>query len=145
MNGIEKIEKVETAVSADKKAYAFRKLGAIDIAPMCKILGKIGITEFSKCFESETVLNLIKSMKDKDAAQVADIAGLQVILEIANIVIRHIPEIEKDIFALLANVSGWSVEAVKGLDITTFTEMVIDFIKKPEFKDFIGVVSKLFK
>lgn len=140
-----KIEKIETAVIADNKAYTFRKLGAVDIAPMCKILGKIGITEFSKCFESETVLNLIKSMKDKDAAQVADIAGLQVVLEIVNIIVCHIPEIDKDIFTLLANVSGWSVEAVKALDITTFTEMVIDFIKKPEFKDFIGVVSKLFK
>lgn len=134
------IEKVETA----EKAYTFRKLGALDVAPMCKIIGKIGITEFGKCFESETVLNLIKQMKDKNAAQVQDIAGLQVVLEMANIIVCHIPEVEKDIFALLASVSGLTVETIKGFDLVTFTEMVIDFIKKPEFKDFIGVVSKLF-
>ena len=139
------IERVETAETADKKAYTFRKLGALDVAPMCKIIGKIGITEFSKCFESESVLNLIKQMKDKDAAQIQDIAGLQVVLEIANIIVCHIPEVEKDIFALLANVSGLTVETVKEFDLVTFTEMVIDFIKKPEFKDFIGVVSKLFR
>ncbi len=80
------IEKVETA----EKAYTFRKLGALDVAPMCKIIGKIGITEFGKCFESETVLNLIKQMKDKNAAQVQDIAGLQVVLEMANIIVCHI-------------------------------------------------------
>lgn len=135
------IEKVETA----EKAYTFRKLGALDVAPMCKIIGKIGITEFGKCFESETVLNLIKQMKDKNAAQVQDIAGLQIVLEIVNIIVSHIPEVEKDIFALLASVSGLTVETVKGFDLVTFTEMLIDFVKKPEFKDFIGVVSKLFR
>jgi hypothetical protein len=36
------------------------------------------------------------------------------------------------------------VEEVGKLDFPTFTEMVIDFVKKPEFRDFIKVVSKLF-
>lgn len=138
------IEKVETAETVEK-AYTFRKLGALDVAPMCKIIGKIGITEFGKCFESETVLNLIKQMKDKSATQVQDIAGLQVVLEMANIIVCHIPEVEKDIFALLASVSGLTVETIKAFDLVTFTEMIIDFIKKPEFKDFIGVVSRLFR
>jgi len=136
----------EAVETADKNAYEIRKLGALDIAPMCKIIGKIGITEFGKCFESETVLNLIKQMKgQQNAAQIQDIAGLQVVLEIANIIVCHIPEVEKDIFALLASVSGLTVETIKAFDLATFTEMVIDFIKKPEFKDFIGVVSKLFR
>lgn len=136
----------EAVDTADKKAYEFRKLGALDIAPMCKIIGKIGITVFGKCFKSETVLNLIKQMKgQKNAAQIQDIAGLQVVLEIANIIVCHIPEVEKDIFTLLASVSGLTVDEVRAFDLATFTEMVIDFIKKPEFKDFIGVVSKLFR
>lgn len=137
---------IEKAVeTADKKTYEFRKLGALDVAPMCKIIGKIGITEFGKCFESETVMNLIRQMKGKTASEVQDIAGLQVVLEMANIIVCHIPEVEKDIFALLASVSGLTVETIKAFDLATFTEMVIDFIKKPEFKDFIGVVSKLFR
>lgn len=81
----------------------------------------------------------------KNAAQIQDIAGLQVVLEIANIIVCHIPEVEKDIFTLLASVSGLTVDEVRAFDLATFTEMVIDFIKKPEFKDFIGVVSKLFR
>lgn len=131
--------------AADGKAYAFRKLGASDVAPMCKIIGKIGVAEFGKCFESETVLGLVKRMHGKDAAKVQDIAGLQVVLEMANIIICHIPEVEKDLFALLASVSDLPVETIRGFDLATFTEMIIDFVKKPEFKDFIGVVSKLFR
>lgn len=136
---------IERHEAAEGKAYTFRRLEASDMAPMCKIIGKIGVTEFGKCFESETVLGLIKSAKGKDAARVQDVAGLQVVLEMANIIVSHIPEVEKDVFALLASVSGLTVETIRGLDLATFTEMVIDFIKKPEFKDFIGVVSKLFR
>lgn len=133
----EQIEKTENKVH-----YEFRKLGAVDVAPMCKIIGKIGINEFSKCFEAESVLSLLRGGKKEN---ITDLAGIQVMLEVANIIITHIPEVEKDMFTLLASVSGLSVDEIKVLDFVTYTEMIINFVKKEEFKDFIGVVSKLFK
>lgn len=133
----EQIEKTENKVH-----YKFRKLGAVDVAPMCKIIGKIGINEFSKCFEAESVLSLLRGGKKEN---ITDLAGIQVMLEVANIIITHIPEVEKDMFTLLASVSGLSVDEIKNLDFVTYTEMIINFVKKEEFKDFIGVVSKLFK
>lgn len=133
----EQIEKTENKVH-----YEFRKLGAVDVAPMCKIIGKIGINEFSKCFEAESVLSLLRGGKKEN---ITDLAGIQVMLEVANIIIIHIPEVEKDMFTLLASVSGLSVDEIKNLDFVTYTEMIINFVKKEEFKDFIGVVSKLFK
>lgn len=133
----EQIEKTENKVH-----YEFRKLGAVDVAPMCKIIGKIGINEFSKCFEAESVLSLLRGGKKEN---ITDLAGIQVMLEVANIIITHIPEVEKDMFTLLASVSGLSVDEIKNLDFVTYTEMIINFVKKEEFKDFIGVVSKLFK
>jgi hypothetical protein len=45
---------------------------------------------------------------------------------------------------MLSNTSNLSVEQVEKLEFPIFTEMVIDFVKKPEFRDFIKVVSKLF-
>jgi hypothetical protein len=45
---------------------------------------------------------------------------------------------------MLSQTSNLSVKQVETLDFPTFTEMVIDFVKKPEFRDFIKVVSKLF-
>jgi hypothetical protein len=46
---------------------------------------------------------------------------------------------------MLSNTSNLTVNQVKELDFATFAEMVIDFIKKEEFKDFFRVASKLFK
>ena len=52
---------------------------------------------------------------------------------------------ENEIFTLLANVSDLTVDEIKAFDLTSITKMVVDFVKKEEFKDFIGVVSELFK
>lgn len=133
---------VETAT--ETKPYTFRRLGAEDVSPMCKVIGKIGLNEFTKCFESDSVMNLIDKMKTKGDVNMTDIAGFQVILEIANVIISHIPDCEKDLFILLSNVSGLTVKEIRSFDLATFAEMVIDFVKKEEFKDFLKVVSKLF-
>ena len=127
----------------ETKLYEFRKLNSTDIAPMCKIIGKIGINEFSKCFETEGIMNLIQNNNKKK--DVTKVIGLQVLLEISNVIITHIPDCEEDVFELLASVSGLTVNTVKEFDLATFTAMIIDFVRKEEFKDFIGVVSKLFK
>lgn len=127
----------------ETKLYEFRKLNSTDIAPMCKIIGKIGINEFSKCFETEGIMDLIQNNNKKK--DVTKVIGLQVLLEISNIIITHIPDCEEDVFELLASVSGLTVDTVKEFDLATFTAMIIDFVRKEEFKDFIGVVSKLFK
>ena len=128
---------------SETKNYTFRTLNATDIAPMCKIISKIGIDEFTKVFESESVLKVIRNAKDKKA--MTDIAGLQAFLETANIILSHIPDCENEVFTLLANVSGLEVDEVKAFSLPDITRMIVDFVKKEEFKDFIGVVSELFK
>ena len=137
----EQIEKVEQ----EAKPYTMRKLCASDIAPMAKVISNIGVTEFTKCFRSDSVKEIIATMKDGNAAKITEIAGLQVVMELVGVIVSHIPDCEKDLFALLSNVSGLPVTTIKEFDLSTFTEMIIDFVKKPEFKDFIGVVSRLFK
>lgn len=124
-----------------ERPYTLRTLNATDIAPMAKVISKIGINEFTKCFGSESVLKIVKNAKDKKA--ITDVAGLQAFLEVTNIILSHIPDCENEIFALLAHVSGLKVEVIKAFDLPTITRMVIDFVKKEEFKDFIGVVSEL--
>lgn len=129
-----------------KKAYTFRKLNSTDIFLMFKIMGKIGITEFAKCFEKDTVKELIANVTGGDTKKDATtVVGIAVMLEVANVVIGNLPKCEGDIYQMLAQTSDLSVEKIKKLDFATFTEMVIDFIKKEEFKDFIKVVSGLFK
>jgi hypothetical protein len=133
----------------NKKPYTFRSLKSTDVFLMSKIISKIGINEFTQCFENEGIKQTIASFMDKgeDAkgAELASVVGLSVALEIANVILGNLPKCEKEIIQMLANVSGMTVKKVENLDAVLFFEMVVDFIKKEEFKDFIKVASKLFK
>ena len=134
------IEKNEQAVE-NVKPYSFRALCATDIAPMCAIIGKIGINNFTKCFNSDDLLDLFD--KNKGVKNLTNLAGMTIAFEMANTIVQNIPHCEKEIFELLASVSGLKVNEIKAFGLATFTEMVIDFVKKEEFKDFFKVVSKL--
>jgi hypothetical protein len=60
------------------------------------------------------------------------------------VIFNNLPKCEKEIYQLLAQVSGMSEDEVKK-DGILFTEMLFDFVKKEEFPAFIKVVSRLFK
>ena len=121
-----------------EKVYAFRKLKSTDTFLMFKIIDKIGIGEFTKSFDADFVKNIGKT---KDYTKV----GISIALNVANTIIGNLPRCENEIYEMLSNTSNLSVEQVKDLDFVTFAEMVIEFVKKEEFKDFIKVVSTLFK
>lgn len=127
--------------------YTFRKLNSTDMFLMFKIIGKIGVNEFTACFEKDTVKQMIATVaggKVKNGEATA-MVGVSVILEIVNVIVGNLPKCEAEIYQMLSNVSGIPIKDIKELDMVIFTEMVIDFVKKDEFKDFIKVVSKLFK
>lgn len=135
--------KQEGGITTDGKVYTFRTLNATDVFLMFKILGKIGINEFADCFGKENVQKLFGG---KEGVQdFTTTMGIAVTLEMVNIILGNLPKCEKEIYQMLSNTSNLSVDEVKNLDFPTFTAMVIDFVKKDEFKDFIKVVSALFK
>lgn len=125
-----------------EKPYEFRVLNATDIVPMATIIGKIGINQFGDCLRSETVKEAIMKAQTGDIDQ---IAGISVMLEVANTVLFNLERCEADIFRLLSRTSDLTVEQVKAMDIATFFEMVMDFASKSEFKDFFEVASKYVK
>lgn len=127
--------------------YTLRSLQGADIFPMSAIIKKIGVKEFKNAFQDEEIKDLVKSINSgeisKDAA--ANQAGMTVILNIVDVVLGNLPRAEKDIYKFLASLSGMKPDEVAALPMATFTAMVIDVIQKDEFKDFIKVVSRLFK
>ena len=142
----------EETVEAVEKPYTFRLLGAPDIFLMAKIIKQIGIKEFKACFESEGIISMIQNMmmekKEEGAEDDSNIisVGVGVTLEIADVILGNLPICEKEIYHLLSQTSNLSVEEIKAPgNAVMFLEMVIDFIKKEEFRDFIKVVLKLFK
>lgn len=142
----EKVVAFQQPVNEEKeKPYTFRKFKSPDVFPMFKLVGKIGINEFTKCFEKDGVKDLIKSFTGENNDKSASIVGVSVMLEAANVILCNLPKCEGDIYSILSNTSNLTVDEIKELDLAVFTEMIIDFVKKDDFKDFFKVVSKLFK
>lgn len=105
---------------------------------MSKIISKIGFSELKTCFESDSVQRMVKK-KDVEAA------GMAVMIDIAGIIIGNLPKCENEIYAFLSDLTGLTVEQVQEASLAEFAEMILGLVQKDEFKDFIGVVSKLFK
>lgn len=143
------IETTATVVSeetATAKPYEFRKLAAEDIFPMFTIINKIGIKEVKAFIDGDGFKGMLSNFKG-DASNEKEVEqfGISIFIEIADLLLRNLPKCEDDMFKLLSNTSNLTVEQVRQLDLATFAEMVIEFVKKEEFGDFIKVVSKLFK
>lgn len=141
---------IETITAA--KPYTFRQLGGEDMFLMFRIIGKIGVKEFNACFENDGIRQLIAGMAEEKATDGEEeksapsaVTYIAVILEIADVIFKNLPKCEDEVFKLLSQTSDLTIEQVKALSLAQFTEMVVDFIKKEEFKDFIKVVSKLFR
>ena len=143
------IEPVQPEMEAAVKPYTFRPLGGEDVFLIFKIIGKIGVKEFNACFENDGIKHLVAAVMGEKALQADEasvsVTYISVILEVADVLFNNIAKCENEVFQMLSQTSNLSVAQVKKLPLAQFTEMVIDFIKKEEFRDFIKVVSKLFK
>jgi hypothetical protein len=129
-----------------EKVYTFRKLESTDVFLMFRIISKIGINDFAECFGKDNVKQMLAKLSDGGTTEGAtSIVGISVMLEIVNVIMTNLPACEKEIYQMLSQTSNLSVKQIEKMDMVTFTEMVIDFVKKPEFKDFIKVVSRLYK
>jgi hypothetical protein len=129
------------------KAYELRRLTADDVFPMFQIISKIGIKEFKACFESPEVMQMIKDAASNEKAKddVTASVGMKVAFDLAGIVVSNLASCKGDIYQFLAQLSGKTVKDIGALPMMTFFEMIIDVIKKEEFKDFFQVVAKLLK
>ncbi len=127
------------------KPYTFRKLSAEDVFPMANIIKKIGIKEFKTFFEGDGINNIMTAFNGGQGEKSVEALGVSIVLELVDIIFGNLPKCKDDIFNLLADTSDLTVEEIKALDLADFAEMIVDFFKKEEFKDFMKVVSKLFK
>lgn len=119
--------------------YELRTLCSKDIFPMFKIISAIGVREFKDCFSSDDVKKAAGENPDYSAV------GMAIFIDIAGIVMANVPKCENEIYTFLTNISNLTRKQIEEMSIAEFAQMIIDVIQKPEFKDFIGVVSKLFK
>lgn len=139
------IETIEN-VNAEKK-YNLRALGAKDVFSMSRIISKVGLKNFKRCFQSDEIKGLIDRIKtegkfdDKNIEAVGAIATL----EIADVLFENLPNCEKELFAFLADLAGMKVAEVELIPPADFLSLVIEVVTKPEFADFFKVALRLLK
>ena len=128
------------------KAYELRKLTADDVFPMFQIISKIGFKEFKNCFNAPDVQSVItNATSGKGGNEGLVSVGVAVGIDIAGVIIANVERCKPDLYSLLAGLSGMTVADIGKLPMVTFFEMIVDVIRKDEFRDFFGVVSKLLK
>ena len=129
-------------------AIEFKQLKSSDMFIMFKIINKIGLNEIKNQLEPKTIEKLVDSFKGKGKAKDKDSlmysVGLSVSIEMVNVIIGNLPKCEDEIYTLLSRVSGKSKKEISELDMVTFTEYIVEFVKNDEFKDFTKVALKLF-
>lgn len=142
-------ESVQEVQTEDAKPYTLRKLNSTDLFPMIRLISKIGLDELTTVFEGDSLKELVNSIKARnEGASKVDlqtVAGLNLALKMVNKILEHLPTCEREIYTLLSNVSGMSIDDLKGLDLDVFMEMLLDFVTKEEFKGFFKVASKYIK
>lgn len=129
-------------------AIEFKQLKSSDMFIMFKIINKIGLNEIKNQLEPKTIEKLVDGFKGKGEAKDNEsliyCVGISVTIEMANVIIGNLPKCEDEIYTLLSRVSGKSKKEISELDMVTFTEYIVEFVKKDEFKDFTKVALKLF-
>ena len=119
--------------------YELRNLRSEDIFPMSKIISKIGFGELKSAFESDQVKKLAKGGEGAEAV------GMMVALDVGAIILSNLPSCETEIYSFLSGLTGAKVDELKKISLSDFAELIIAVVTKEDFKDFIGVVSRLFK
>lgn len=124
-----------------EKPYTLRTLEAKDVFIVSKILSQIGMKEFKDAFDSELFAAAGAGGDKKNIEAI----GMNVFIDLSQVLLGNLPKCEKDIYAFLASLSGMDKKAIESMPMNSFVEMVIDVIRKDEFKDFFKLVSVLFK
>ena len=130
-----------------EKTYTLRGLTAEDVFPMLKIISGIGLKEFKSCFDSAELRDEIKNMSQgKEEGETVDrtAVGLMIAADIASIIFANLPKCKDDIYQLLSGLSGMKKKEIAELPMNVFLAMIVDVIKKEEFKDFFQDVAGLF-
>ena len=135
---------MEQAVAViEEKKYNLRELKAKDVFAISRIISKVGVANFKRCFESEEVKSLV--VKAKEGGSAVETVGFAVFLEVAAVLFANLPNCERELFAFLADLLGMKAAEVEAIPPADFFDIVVDVVRKPDFTDFFKRALKLFK
>ena len=125
--------------------WKFRELKGKDIFLMLPVLKKIGINNIKRCFNGDIVKGIVATNKGKDYEKQVEAATLGAMLEFGQVLIEGLDNCENELFNLLEKTSNLSRGEIENLSMVELPTMIIDFVKKDEFKDFLKVAQSYIK
>ena len=137
---------MEQDIAVIEQKYNVRKLGAKDIFAFSRIISKIGLANFKRCFKGEEFQKLMKQVKEggKNEGNVEAVGALAT-LELADVFFENLPNCEREMFSFLADLLGMKVAEVEVIPPADFLDIIIEIFKKPEFNDFFKAALRLLK
>lgn len=127
----------------EEKTYTLRALKADDLFMVLRIINKIGLSELKKCFDGETVRKAIADAGKEQESDLASAVGMQIMVDVAALVVERLPECRTELYQFLASLSGMKEKEIADLPMGTFAGIVMETIQKEEFADFFTQVFKL--
>ena len=118
-----------------------RKLGGQDTFLMLKIMSKTGAKEAIKEFLKKQG-NFGKEKKTEKDYQTI---GVEIMLDIADIVMMNLSNAQKEINQLLSNLCDLKIKEVEELDFLQYNTLIMDFFNKEELKSFFKLIFSSFQ
>ena len=120
-----------------------RELRASELMLVVRIIGKIGIKEFSALVEDDGVKNaIIAAMAQGEGDQDFASIGMTVIFSLADTITRNLPRAEKEIYQLLGNLTNKTPQEISDLRADIFFDLILQLVTKEEFKRFFTVAQR---
>lgn len=123
--------------------YTLGRFKATDIFTMSTLLSKVGLGKIADGLGTENVLKLISNARGKKGGDVATLTGVQLFLQVGEVILANLDACETEVFKLLSNVTRATVEELKELDADEFIELIIEVVRMEQFKDFFKRASGL--
>lgn len=120
-------------------AFNIRPFSYGDIAPMTRIISKIGVREFAGLFSTQSIIAMMGGAVDKD--QKVQKVSISMLFEIVGIILANFEKVSDDLADFLASMSGMTAEEVKGLSLSDTYDLVQAVFTAQDFRDFFTRVS----
>lgn len=121
--------------------FDIRPLRFKDVAPMARIVSKIGLREFKQVLTPEAIGAFAETVEDGQS--VAEAVGAGVLIDAVGIVLENYDKAEDEIAAFLASVAGMKKTEVMELTLADSVALVKAVAAAQGFDDFLKQASAL--
>lgn len=114
--------------------FEIRPLSYSDIAPMTRIISRIGVREFANAMSPESVRAMMGGSEDR--AEKVSKVSISLVFELAGIVLANFESVSDDLAKFLGSVSGMTAKEVKALSLADTYDLLQAILSSQDFKDF---------